>query len=243
MNTGMQDAFNLGWKLAFTLRGWSHSSALLNSYEQERLPAIRQNIASTERLTRTISRLDKDLKHFEPFLPKLKNRKMISQQLPLALSGLALRYSDSTALGDTKSDCPKQSRVGTLNLGLGVLTTIIPSSTNSVGPLFKLVVYGLQDPVLLANLTSQCQSLGAAECIMVMTLEDQAINFAHYPGPLAITAVNSDEWQRLGAMAGELEVIRPDGIVSYVGQADDIDGAIHHVQSILGQPPTGSRIH
>jgi hypothetical protein len=36
MNTGIQDAYNLGWKLAHVLRG--APEALLDSYEQERLP-------------------------------------------------------------------------------------------------------------------------------------------------------------------------------------------------------------
>jgi 2-polyprenyl-6-methoxyphenol hydroxylase-like FAD-dependent oxidoreductase len=37
MNTGIQDAYNLGWKLALVLGGTA-SSALLDSYETERLP-------------------------------------------------------------------------------------------------------------------------------------------------------------------------------------------------------------
>ncbi|MFH8366618.1 FAD-dependent monooxygenase [Streptomyces sp. NPDC018031] len=37
MNTGIQDAFNLGWKLALALTGRA-GTALLDSYEEERLP-------------------------------------------------------------------------------------------------------------------------------------------------------------------------------------------------------------
>ena len=38
MNTGIQDAFDLGWKLAATLAGWG-GQALLESYDHERRPA------------------------------------------------------------------------------------------------------------------------------------------------------------------------------------------------------------
>jgi 2-polyprenyl-6-methoxyphenol hydroxylase-like FAD-dependent oxidoreductase/heme-degrading monooxygenase HmoA len=38
MNTGIQDAWNLGWKLALAVRGWA-SPGLLDSYEAERRPA------------------------------------------------------------------------------------------------------------------------------------------------------------------------------------------------------------
>ena len=38
MNTGIQDAFDLGWKLAASLQGWG-GPALLESYDRERRPA------------------------------------------------------------------------------------------------------------------------------------------------------------------------------------------------------------
>jgi putative polyketide hydroxylase len=43
MNTGIQDAFDLGWKLAWVLRGWAPSE-LLSSYEDERRPIGLQNV-------------------------------------------------------------------------------------------------------------------------------------------------------------------------------------------------------
>ncbi|WP_171165074.1 FAD-dependent monooxygenase [Streptomyces sp. I05A-00742] len=46
MNTGIQDAYNLGWKLAFALSGHG-GSALLNSYEEERLPIAARTLRIT----------------------------------------------------------------------------------------------------------------------------------------------------------------------------------------------------
>ena len=51
MNTGMQDAFNLAWKLAAVIDGKA-GDTLLNSYEAERLPIADGVIAFTDRLTR-----------------------------------------------------------------------------------------------------------------------------------------------------------------------------------------------
>jgi hypothetical protein len=42
MNTGIQDAFNLGWKLAAMIRGWG-GPRLLESYESERRPIAVRN--------------------------------------------------------------------------------------------------------------------------------------------------------------------------------------------------------
>lgn len=53
MNTGIQDAHNLAWKLGLVLRG-EGSVKLLQSYEQERQPVIRQIVESTERMTKAM---------------------------------------------------------------------------------------------------------------------------------------------------------------------------------------------
>lgn len=52
MNTGMQDAINLAWKLALVHRGLSRSSVLLDSYESERHAVGAQVIALSGRITR-----------------------------------------------------------------------------------------------------------------------------------------------------------------------------------------------
>ncbi len=51
MNTGIQDAVNLGWKLALAVQGRG-GERLLDSYDDERLPIIRRLIASTTTSTK-----------------------------------------------------------------------------------------------------------------------------------------------------------------------------------------------
>jgi len=46
MNTGIQDAFNLGWKLALTIHGQA-ADTLLDTYEEERAPIARAVLAKT----------------------------------------------------------------------------------------------------------------------------------------------------------------------------------------------------
>ncbi len=56
MNTGIQDAFDLGWKLAATLQGWG-GQTLLSSYDLERRPAATRaldvSLTNYRRLTGT----------------------------------------------------------------------------------------------------------------------------------------------------------------------------------------------
>lgn len=48
MNTGIQDGYNLAWKLALVLNAGS-SLEILNTYNEERLPNARQLVRSTDR--------------------------------------------------------------------------------------------------------------------------------------------------------------------------------------------------
>lgn len=49
VNTGMQDSFNLGWKLALVAKGLA-SPSLLNTYSNERLPVIAEMLDQTTKL-------------------------------------------------------------------------------------------------------------------------------------------------------------------------------------------------
>jgi putative polyketide hydroxylase len=48
MNTGIQDGHDLGWKLAWVLRGWAAPN-LLDTYERERRPIGEHNVARSSR--------------------------------------------------------------------------------------------------------------------------------------------------------------------------------------------------
>jgi 2-polyprenyl-6-methoxyphenol hydroxylase-like FAD-dependent oxidoreductase len=53
LNTGLQDAYNLGWKLAYVLRGGPES--LLDTYEAERLPVAAAVLGLSKEIYRTRS--------------------------------------------------------------------------------------------------------------------------------------------------------------------------------------------
>ncbi|WP_018924490.1 FAD-dependent oxidoreductase [Salsuginibacillus kocurii] len=53
MNTGIQDAFNLGWKLSLVVKG-DAETGLLDSYEAERQPIWEELLSLTERATQMV---------------------------------------------------------------------------------------------------------------------------------------------------------------------------------------------
>ena len=119
MNTGLGDAFNLGWKLAAAAKG-SGTEALLDSYEKERLPIIEGVLELTDRMTRMMTAASGPAVWIRewvmPFVSKLgMNRKMGER-----LSQLQVGYPHSPAvLPDARRKpamIPVGSRIGPMVL-------------------------------------------------------------------------------------------------------------------------------
>ena len=53
MNTGLQDAYNLAWKLALVVKGQAEA-ALLDSYGEERMPIAQRLLHTTDRAFRLV---------------------------------------------------------------------------------------------------------------------------------------------------------------------------------------------
>ncbi len=94
MNLGMQDAINLGWKLAHVIGGGA--DRVLDSYEVERRPVAAHVMRTTEPLTRIgvasspIKRMVRDR-----VLPFALSLPPIRRSMALQASGIALSYAKS----------------------------------------------------------------------------------------------------------------------------------------------------
>jgi len=73
MNTGMQDAYNLGWKLCAALSG--APASLLDTYEEERLPVAAWLLGASSKLHRQVTRSNADLHRDGP----LREHQFIAQ--------------------------------------------------------------------------------------------------------------------------------------------------------------------
>jgi DNA-binding NtrC family response regulator len=87
MNTGIQDMVNLAWKLALVLKGQAPAT-LLDTYEQERLPVIRDVLAHTDGLTNVIA----SEKQFGPWTQEAE---MAQDAIATRMGQLATGYRDS----------------------------------------------------------------------------------------------------------------------------------------------------
>jgi 3-(3-hydroxy-phenyl)propionate hydroxylase len=88
LNTGVQDAFNLGWKLALALR---QGQDLLDTYEAERRPVAERVLANTRAQT-ALTRPDAQTSALRGVLTDLSALGDVNSSLSEMLSGLDISY-------------------------------------------------------------------------------------------------------------------------------------------------------
>jgi 2-polyprenyl-6-methoxyphenol hydroxylase-like FAD-dependent oxidoreductase len=95
MNTGIQDAFNLGWKLALVARGEA-APALLESYETERMPVARSVITLTDRMTRMATTQHAATQHLRDWLvPLLTGIPFVKEAVVQRMAEVSIDYRGS----------------------------------------------------------------------------------------------------------------------------------------------------
>lgn len=107
MNTGIQDAWNLGWKLSLVIKGVLQPS-ILDSYEPERLPVARAVLAGTDAgftvgtriMARTPGVLTSLRNHLLHFVSSLD---LVRHAASRTISELDVGYPESPAVGEFKS--------------------------------------------------------------------------------------------------------------------------------------------
>jgi NADPH-dependent dioxygenase len=105
MNTGIQDAFNLAWKLALVHRG-AAADSLLDSYDSERRPVSANLLRSAKIATRLIQSrrgptyaLFGAMVRLQDRIPRLHAR--IERRLTAQLSALPIRYAEVAGLAES----------------------------------------------------------------------------------------------------------------------------------------------
>jgi hypothetical protein len=92
MNTGMQDALNLAWKLAFVLRG-DAAPRLLDTYQTERHPVELGVLRKTEILTRMVSLRAPPLRQARNLIvPPLARTRLVQSVARKTISQIGINY-------------------------------------------------------------------------------------------------------------------------------------------------------
>jgi 2-polyprenyl-6-methoxyphenol hydroxylase-like FAD-dependent oxidoreductase len=112
MNTGMQDAYNLAWKLALVIKNKAAPS-LLDTYHSERHPVVKYIVDQTEHFT-NMALFDKSftekLNDFGRAL--MNNKESLSKKIGMRITQLDIQYQDSPIINHTESDSKNSLQQG-----------------------------------------------------------------------------------------------------------------------------------
>jgi 2-polyprenyl-6-methoxyphenol hydroxylase-like FAD-dependent oxidoreductase len=233
MNTGLQDAWNLGWKLALAVRGIAGES-LLDSYEAERQPVGKFLLRYTDRLFGNFARATKGGPRAwvirTIFMGMVVPRVMASPKRRSRafriISQLGIRYRSSPIVAEGKPSLKGGPEPGdrfpdSLVIVRGNLSRLHRELS---GPRFQMLLCG---PEVEWDAGS------------VMALEKK------YPGLLSIRHLaregsesalldpTGEILKMLGVQSLATYVIRPDGHVGYRSAGDSLAGAEAHLSRIL----------
>ena len=114
MNTGIQDAVNLAWKLALVVHKKSPDS-LLNSYNEEREPVAKMVLTLTDRLTRMATlqgALGQQLRN--ALLPILTGIHLVEDRIAETMAEIGIHYRRSSIVSgkDRAFNSPRRPRTG-----------------------------------------------------------------------------------------------------------------------------------
>ncbi|MEU6381116.1 FAD-dependent oxidoreductase [Streptomyces sp. NPDC046909] len=114
MNTGIQEAYNLAWKLADVARGYA-GRALLDTYSEERVPIGRALLGSTRTATFLVQFKNMMARVMLPVVfTVVRNvgplRRAIQRKVLGGMSGLRIGYGDSSL--SLPADKPRSGRAG-----------------------------------------------------------------------------------------------------------------------------------
>jgi 2-polyprenyl-6-methoxyphenol hydroxylase-like FAD-dependent oxidoreductase len=220
MNTGIGDAYNLGWKLALVARGFAHES-LLDSYEAERIPFARSILGGTDRGFSLQVTTDTAAQRFKIFFTPLLFR-IASKVPPLRrrvfwlISQLWTNYRESPAVaqsGPAGKDLQAGDRApyGPFEAG--------PDAGESTFDKLRSPDHHL---LLFEGTRTE-----AALPDPGRTEEDLRALISLYEAPVEVHTVaagNRRLHERYRADSPILFLVRPDGHVAYRGPAEDLDG-------------------
>ncbi|WP_395665853.1 FAD-dependent monooxygenase [Methylocella sp.] len=112
MNTGMQDAVNLAWKLALVSRGIAAAPALLGSYDPERRPVGAQVIAASGRMTRMATLSNPILEHLRDVaIHMLRGLTPVQRAMTGQMAEVSIGYPHSPLNGPSQGEAKAGSRV------------------------------------------------------------------------------------------------------------------------------------
>jgi 2-polyprenyl-6-methoxyphenol hydroxylase-like FAD-dependent oxidoreductase len=242
MNTGMQDAWNVGWKLALVALGRADPN-LLDTYEAERWPVGRNLLRYTDRAFSLFTRVMAG-----SALAAWFRRNVISRIMPVVfrwarlratafrfVSELAISYRRSPAVAEARPKLVTGPRAGDrlpdARIERGGQSTFLQQTL--AGPTFQLLLCGQTegwDGASIAKLAKRFERL-----LVVSRLTRRG------SGTDVLVDATGEAFHRLGvrgAPDGAQYLVRPDGYIAFRCRGHNLEAVARYLASWQAPRPT-----
>ena len=212
MNTGLQDAYNLAWKLALVKKNQA-SAALLNTYHEERNPVANELLKTTDRLFSFMSTDGFWFSFFRLYLipffvPIITKSRTVRKQLFLLVSQININYfSSSLAKG----------KAGKIRAGARLPFLTVVQNKISIS-IYKLIKEKAIHPftVLSYNIVSDGFEQLDKSLYNIVAVE--------------INDNNNKAFKEAGFPRSFVLVIRPDNYIGYISERTNVEKLNHFMK-------------
>ena len=204
MNTGLQDAYNLAWKLALVINGQAKKN-LLNSYNAERLPVAQRLVKTTDRAF-SVATSDKwfpkilRLYIVPPIVSRLLSIRRFGKFAFKTISQIGIDYKKSFL---SHSESKNQLQAGALVPYVNIDSKIIDEHLKFTG--FTILLF---DTILRDDLKQDLQNSFLVK-----------FNFID----ISKNEINADAFKKFQVRSSALFLIRPDNYIGYASESISID--------------------
>ena len=244
MNTGMQDAFNLAWKLASVIKG-NAQETLLDSYNNERHPVAESLLKGTDLTFRNFSEPSALLQSAVQLLgPVAFSLDLIQSRVVTTLSELDINYKKSSPIAEDH-----RTGSGIIAGERALDAPVVTLPTKETQTLFE-IFRGTHWTLLLfsgheatAQTLQQLTELGDTLSTVYGSSITSHLVLAKVAPPRSLTwsgsiLMDSERFvhEKYGVSAASLYLVRPDGYVGFRGPLATAKNLRAYLERILLQP-------
>ncbi len=210
MNTGIQDAFNLGWKLAQVVQGGAPET-LLDSYHAERHPVGKRALYTSDLILRGLLVRSQPLRSFRDLAFRLfVPLPLVQRRLSYSLSGVGTRYTAPPDAGARAGERVPDIEFRDADFRPVRLYKLLRA------PGYTLMVYTSPERVggeggALARLLA----LAARDAVTAHVALDAGLPDQHKLSASVLTDYKGEFKQKLAAQPGEVFLLRPDAYIAF----------------------------